>query len=435
MESLWHAETRLPVFGPLTRDIRTDVLIIGGGMAGLLCAHFLKSSGINCVVAEAGRICGGVTQNTTAKITAQHGLLYHKLVKRLGYHRAALYLDANQAALDRYRTLCQGIDCDFETKDNFVYSRKDPALPERELSALEKLRAPADFVASVPLPFDTAGAVRFRNQAQFHPLKFIAAICQDLPIFEHTRVLSLDRGTARTSGGRIQAEKVIVATHFPFLNTHGSYFLKLYQHRSYVLGLHGAGAVEGMYADENDKGLSFRSAGDCLLLGGAGHRTGKPGGSYPELTDFKNIHYPEAKIAYQWATQDCMSLDDMPYIGQYSALTPNLFVATGFNKWGMTSSMVAAQLLRDLVLGKDNPYAELFSPSRNMLHRQLAVNAAESAFNLLTPTVPRCPHLGCALKYNRAEHSWDCPCHGSRFSEDGKLLNGPATGDKRIRRR
>ena len=146
------------------------------------------------------------------------------------------------------------------------------------------------------------------------------------------------------------------------------------------------------------------------------------------LKDFSRFHYPEAKITHHWATQDCMSLDGIPYIGQYSAKTPNLYVATGFNKWGMTSSMVAARMLTDLITGKGSPYADLFSPSRSILRPQLGINAWEAARNLLTPTAKRCPHMGCALKWNSQEHSWDCPCHGSRFTESGKLIDNPATG-------
>ena len=126
-----------------------------------------------------------------------------------------------------------------------------------------------------------------------------------------------------------------------------------------------------------------------------------------------------------------MTLDGVPYIGKYSKSTENLYVTTGFNKWGMTNALVSAGILRDMVLGMQNPYADVFSPSRSIFHPQLAINAAESIINLLTPTAPRCPHLGCALKYNKAEHSWDCPCHGSRFTEDGKLIDNPATDDKK----
>ena len=187
-----------------------------------------------------------------------------------------------------------------------------------------------------------------------------------------------------------------------------------------------------MYVDENEKGLSFRRHGDLLLLGGGGHRTGKKGGAWQELSDFAKQNYPNAREVARFATQDCMSLDKVPYIGQYAKSTPDLLVATGFHKWGMTSSMVSAAILADLVRGKKNPYTSLFSPSRSMLHPTLFSNIFHSAAGLLTPTVPRCPHLGCALKYNKAEHSWDCPCHGSRFDETGKLIDNPATDDKRI---
>ena len=182
-----------------------------------------------------------------------------------------------------------------------------------------------------------------------------------------------------------------------------------------------------MYVDESKTGLSFRGYGDLLILGGGGHRTGKKGGAWQELEEFAHEHYPGSRVKYRWAAQDCMSLDGVPYVGSYSNRTQGLYTATGFNKWGMTGSMVAARLLTDLITGTANPYERLFSPSRSILHPQLAINGAEAVANLLTPTRKRCPHLGCALKWNPQEHSWDCPCHGSRFSENGDLLDGPAT--------
>ena len=420
---------QIPGFKPLNGDIKTNVLIIGGGMAGILCAHMLDQAGVDYTLLEADRICGGVTGNTTAKITSQHGLIYDKLIRQFGTERAKLYLEASQKALEQYRSLCKSIDCDFEEKDSFVYSTTNRSKIEQEAAAAERLGFPAEFVTELPLPLPISGAVRFPGQAQFHPLKFIAAIAAGLRIFEHTKVLELTPKGAITSGGKIAAEKIIVATHFPFLNKHGSYFLKLYQHRSYVLALDGAPDLPGMYVDESQTGLSFRNYKGLLLLGGGSHRTGKKGGAWQELSDFALHAYPDAVQVCRWATQDCMTLDGVPYIGQYSKRTPNLYVASGFNKWGMTSSMAAATLLTDLVLERKNPYAPVFSPSRTILRPQLAVNAAETTINLLTPTRPRCPHLGCALKYNPQEHSWDCPCHGSRFTSSGSLLDNPATGD------
>ena len=426
MRSIWEQTARLPQFDALTGGVQTDVLIIGGGMAGILCAYFLEQAGVDYLLLEADRICGGVTGNTTAKITSQHGLIYSRLAREFGLEAARLYLEANEAALARYRSLCREIDCDFQEQDAYVYSlgRRDKL--ENEVAVLEQLGVPARLVSDLPLPIPAAGAVRFPGQAQFHPLRFIAAIARGLRIHEHTKVLSLRDGEAVTSGGTVRAGKVVAATHFPLLNRHGSYFLKLCQHRSYVLALRGAPELEGMYVDEAEDGLSLRSYHGLLLLGGGGHRTGKKGGGWAELSAVAQRAYPNAREAARWAAQDCMSLDGVPYIGQYSARTPGLFVAAGFNKWGMTSSMAAAMLLADLVRGRENPYAALFSPSRSILRPQLAANALEAAANLLTPTVPRCPHMGCALKYNRQEHSWDCPCHGSRFAQDGRLLDNPA---------
>ncbi len=428
MTSIWSDTSSLPQFPRLDGDHSADVLIIGGGMAGILCAWKLKKAGVNCCLVEADQIGRGITEFTTAKITLLHGLIYHKLIRKYGVEKARMYLDANQNALNDYRNLCNSIDCDWQEQDAYTYSLHDPKLIEQELDALEKLHCPASFAEALPLPFSVAGSVRLPGQAQFHPLKFLASISRDLPIYEHTQVTELAPHVAKTDRGTIRADKMIVATHFPLLNKHGSYFLKLYQHRSYVLALKDAPVLDGMYVDQDKKGLSFRSYGDHLLLGGGSHRTGKTGGNWAELEQFASSHYPKAHIVSQWATQDCMTLDGIPYIGPYSRHTDGLFAATGFNKWGMTSSMVAANILTDLVLEKKNAFAPVFSPSRSMLHSQLLFNGLESTKNLLTPTVPRCPHMGCALKWNPQEHTWDCPCHGSRFTKEGKLINNPATG-------
>ncbi len=433
MESIWTSTNAMPRFPSLRGEHHTGVLVIGGGMAGLLCALSLQKAGVDCTLVEAATIAGGITKNTTAKITSQHGLIYHKLIKRFGAEKAGLYLKASQLALEEYRRICQGLDCDFETRENFIYSTDDPQELDAELNALEVLHFPAELVQTPELPFETLGAVKFPEQAQFHPLKFLSAIANELTIFENTPVRELMKGAAITDQGKIFADHMIVATHFPFLNKHGSYFLKLYQQRSYVLSLENAPVFQGMYLDSKENGLSFRSYGDSLILGGGGHRTGKQGGSWQELETFTQHHYPGAKITHRWATQDCMSLDGVPYIGRYSARTGNLWTATGFNKWGMTNSMVAALVLRDLITGKGSEFEALYSPSRTILRPQLAVNGLESTKNLLSFSQKRCPHLGCALKWNSQEHSWDCPCHGSRFTEDGRLIDNPATGDLKKR--
>ncbi len=432
MQSLWIDTVQKPKFESLKGDINTDILIVGGGLTGILCAYFLDRAGINYTLIEAKEICSGITKNTTAKVTVQHGLIYDTIIKKYGIEAAQKYYIANNNALARYQKLCQEFDCSFETKDNYVYSLSDKEKVEKEIKAYNYIGVSADFITKTPLPFDIVGAVKLKNQGQIHPLEFLYKLAQNLNIKENTKLINLTPDCAETNNGKIHFKKAIIATHFPILNKHGSYFLKMYQHRSYVIALKNAQNVDEMYVDHDLKGLSFRNYGDLLLLGGGSHRTGKKGGTWTELEAFAEKYYPKADIKYKWATQDCMTLDGIAYIGNYSKNTPNLFVATGYNKWGFTSAMVAAEILCDLVQEKQNEFASIFSPSRSILHPQLAINGAESLFNIITPTIPRCPHLGCALKYNKYEHTWDCPCHGSRFTKDGELIDGPATDDKQM---
>ena len=429
MLSLWNANRNFKSFPKLEKDIRTDVAIIGGGITGLLCAYVLKQNGVDCVVLEADRICKGVTQNTTAKITSQHGFIYDKLIKKFGIEKAKMYLQANENAVKTYMEMCKSIDCDFEVKDNYVYSTNNSRKVNEELHALVRLGYNPDFYEEIPLPVDIVGAVKFHNQAQFNPLKFLSFISKNLTVYENTKVIEIRGKHAITESAKVTAENFIVATHFPFMNKYGGYFVKLYQERSYVLALQGGPQINGMYVDEAKKGMSFRNYKNYLLVGGGDHRTGKKGGNYHELKVFSTVNYPEYPVKYHWATQDCMSLDSVPYIGRYSKRIPNVFIATGFNKWGMTTAMVSAQLLCDMILDKGNEYEDLFSPNRSICTTQLPINMFESVTGLLTPSLKRCPHLGCALKWNNAEHTWDCPCHGSRFTENGNLIDNPATRD------
>lgn len=419
----------MPDFECLKGNLKTDVLIVGGGIAGILCAHSLKEEGVEVALVEANKLCCKVTGNTTAKITSQHGLIYSKIAKRYGLERALLYLQLQENALGKYRDLCKRIDCCFEDKDSYVYARSSRAEIEAELAVLQQLGCDAYYSDGAQLPFSVAGAVCFPNQAQFHPLMFLGEIAKELNIYENTKVIELTPDGVRTNRGNIQAEKIVICTHFPLLNKHGAYFLKMYQSRSYVLALEQAAGVNGMYVGAEDNGLSLRNYEDILLLGGCSHRTGKSTGGWNELTVSARKLYPQCRIVGKWATQDCMTLDGIPYVGQYSKKTDNLYVATGFGKWGMTNAMAAATVLTDLLCGRRNAYEELLSPGRTMLHSQLLFNGFETVSSFITPTKPRCPHLGCALKWNAQERSWDCSCHGSRFGEDGELLDNPATDD------
>lgn len=429
MDSVWTKSVELPHFPKLEEDKSTTVLIIGGGITGILCAYLMQQNGDDYILVEGRRICSGATKNTTAKITSQHGLIYHKIIKSAGYEMAERYFDTNQMAVDKYFEICKDIDCDFETKTSYVYSLNDRKKLEEEAYALSRVGMHVQVLDKTQLPFPVAGAIGFENQAQFNPLKFIAHISKNLNIYENTFVEKLEDNVAITSGGKIKFHRVVYATHFPIKNKAGMYFLKLYQRRSYVIALKNAADLDGMYVDEARDGMSFRNYKDLLLIGGGGHRTGKQGGNWKELKDFAKKYYPSAELTDYWAAQDCMSLDGIPYIGRffyrYNAKFDDL-VATGFNKWGMTSAMSAAIFISNVVQGEISPMWKVYAPSRNMIKPQLFVNCYEAIKNTFTISKKRCPHLGCALKWNKDEHSWDCPCHGSRFDENGILIDNPA---------
>ncbi|MBQ9964156.1 MAG: FAD-dependent oxidoreductase [Clostridia bacterium] len=426
MGSIW--EGHMPKFAPLSKDIHADVLVIGGGLTGLLCAYKLRTAGVNAVIVEANTPCSGVTGRTTAKITTQHGTVYHRIAERYGKPTARQYFEANAEALEEYRRL--NGDIGVHTCDGYLFSRGDRDLLKQESLALRAIGADVEWADEVELPFPVSGALRIPHQMTVQPLKLAARLAADIPIYTGTRVREI-RGSIVTTdcGATVTARDIIVATHFPFLNRHGAYFLKLYQHRAYAVAVENTPPMKNMYWEDRADGLTFRQDGERLIIVGGGHRTGTSGVAWKAAERAARKFGSAATVSARWATQDCMSLDGMPYIGRYGTATPHVYAATGYNGWGMTSAMVAALLLTGEITGRKKPWASVFSPQRTVLHRQLVVNAAESFKNLVTPTVPRCPHLGCALKWNADEHSWDCPCHGSRFAEDGTLLNGPSTGN------
>ncbi len=427
MQSLW-LETSKDLHEPrpsLDKNIKTDVLVIGGGIAGVLCAYMLGKKGVPCILVGAKQIGSGVTQNTTAKITVQHGLIYQDLLKKFGHEQAQKYYAINKRAVDEFAALAETYPCDFERKSAFVYSLNNRQMLEVEAKAYGKLGIESRFDESPPLPFKTAGAVGVAEQAQFHPLKLLYAVSKQVEIYENTFVTAIEGNKAITKNGIIAAKNIILGTHFPLVNIPGFYFVKMYQHRSYVLALQNATQVGDMYVDERQNGHSFRNYNDLLLLGGGDHRTGQKGGGWQELRQLAKRAYPNAIERFAWATQDCMTLDSVPYIGIHRKSAQNLYVATGFNKWGMSGSMASAMVLSDLIALGKSEYADLFSPQRSMLHAQLFLNIAHATQGLLS-FGKRCPHMGCALRFNPHERTWDCSCHGSRFSEDGHIVDNPA---------
>lgn len=455
MKSLWSQTTQLPERKALEGDLHTQNVVIGAGIAGVLIAYLLQEKGQEVVVLEANEIASGQTKNTTAKITSQHGLIYNDMIKYTGIQRAKGYAQANEEAIQIYKKIItkEGISCQFEELPSYLFSCHKTGIEKlrKEANAAKELGIDAEYVRGeqiTELPFGVMGAVRFHHQAQFHPLMFIQEIAKKLTIYEHTEVLEVDSHLVITNRGVVVAENVIFATHYPFPIIPGFYFLRQHQSRSYALALEGDGVpekLEGMYLGIDREGLSFRCADGKLILGGSSHRTGKRyrietkdrskryPGAFCHLREKSKVFYPSAKECAHWAAQDCMPHDKIPFIGKFSIRQENWYVATGFQKWGMTTAMVSAMIISDMITGKENPYAKVFSPQRLLIKagtKNFLIDVWESAVGLtkgiFIKKEQKCTHMGCALHWNEEEKSWDCACHGSRYTKDGENIDNPA---------
>lgn len=475
MKSVWEENIKFRERESLNGNINADVLVIGGGIAGILTAYILKKKGINAVIIEAERICSGNTKNTTAKITSQHDIIYDYLIREFGFDKAIQYAMANEEAIKKYKAIIEeeDIQCDFKEVSSYIYSCDNDEELQKELTAAKALGIAASMVTEVEIPIKVKGALRFKNQARFNPLAFLKVLSDDLTIYEHTRALEIKDDIVVTDRGIIVAKAIVIATHYPIMNTPGYYFLRMHQERSYVVQIDNIPCPQGNYIGSGEVSYSFRTYNDSVLFGGNSHRTGKneKGGQYESLIKAAKDIYPEGRIIRKWSAQDCMPIDKVPYIGQYSKETPNIFVATGFGKWGMTSSMVAADIISDMIVGNKNRYADIFAPDRFDLSaslKNMVTDGTETVKNFIGQRInmpedkladidkgmgkiieyegkklgaykaeegkvyfvsTKCPHLGCELKWNPEELSWDCPCHGSRFDYMGKWIESPAIGD------
>lgn len=471
MESIWKSEVKLSERIELLGNLKAQNVVIGAGMAGVLTAWFLKRRGREVIVLEADTIAGGQTGNTTAKITSQHALFYDRMIRLVGKEQARWYADANEQAIRTFEKIIQeeNIDCHFEKKQAYLYTCCDEGVGElrRELDAVRSLGMEAIWIDEASrmisrngrndkegeklsdvrenllhdLPFSVKAAICVPNQAQFHPLEFIKHLAEELTIYEHTKVLSVKKNIVYTDKGHIEAENIVFATHYPITNVPGFYFLRQHQERSYALALANQAELQGMYYGIDEGGLSLRSAGDFLLLGGGGHRTGKCKCKqrkgkllgYSFLKQQVDVLYPDAEIAYYWSAQDCMPHDEIPFIGTYSVFRPHWYVATGFKKWGMTTSMIAAQIISDKICGTSDDSKNIFTPQRIYFRagiKNLLIDIWESATGLIkglfAPKERKCRHMGCKLDWNPEESSWECACHGSGYYEDGRLKDNPA---------
>ena len=487
MKSYWIDTTKTKEFSKLDRDLNTEVCIIGGGITGLTTAYYLSKENVKTVVLEKERICMQTTGNSTAKITSQHGLFYNYLIEAQGKEKAKQYFDANEQAIKNIENIIkeENIDCDFEKQSAYVFARKAEEVNKirDEIEAVKELGGEAEFVDNLELPFKTFGAIEFKNQAQFNPCKYAQGLANSMKatIYESTKVVDVkEKGgyyEVITEDGKIVTAKIIViATHYPIINAPGYYFLKMYQSMSYAIAVEtNEKLFDGMYISSDTPNLSLRTAkyGDkrLLIVVGPDHKTGESknlSGNYEALERIAKEFYSDSKVIYKWCTEDCISLDKIPYIGEFSVLMPNVYLATGYNKWGITNSNVAANIIMDKILGKKNQYEEVFTSTRlkpiknyqemgNMLKqvgKSLIVEKLEISEERLKDIKkgeggiieiegkkvgvykaedgkifkinPVCSHLGCELSWNNLEKTWDCPCHGSRFTYDGKSIYAPS---------
>ena len=472
--SLWQKTIApFPDFPPLRQDLSCQAVVVGAGLTGILTAWTLQEQGLDVILLESGAPGQGASALTTAKITAQHGLSYADLISSHGKQAAMQYARANLEAVEAYADLVRslGIDCDFRRIDSFLYSRTSSTDLQAELKAAVSLGIQAEFVQQTELPFPIAAAIRFPRQACFHPLKFLGALLPKLRIFSHTTAQGIKNGCVLTERGTVRAEHIIITTRFPFFLLPGLFFARMHQERSYALSISHVPALENQYIDAEKNGVTLRPWQDQIILGGYGHRSGRQPalGGYESLYLAAQRWYPGCKVTAQWSTEDGMPADRVPYIGSYHRGKDRIYVAAGFQKWGMTTAMAAARILSDLILDRPNENAAVFSPHRlpapaglgRLLldggisagqlfsqafyiprsklqeikpghggivlwnSRKVGVYHSEDDRYYLVST--RCPHMGCQLAWNQEERSWDCPCHGSRFSYDGTRIDPPAS--------
>ena len=495
--SIWLDRSEGTDYDPLDRGVRADVAVIGGGIAGLTTATELAEAGESVALIERDRILTGVTGHTTAKVTSQHGLVYDTIRESFGREGARAYAGANEAAIDRIERRVEesGVDCGFERLPSYAYvtSSERREKVRAEVDAAQAAGLPAEYVEEVPGADEATAGVRFDEQAQFHPRAYLLSLASEFVaaggrIFEETRALDVDGGDpcrVQTDRGTVEAGSVVLATHFPIVD-HAFYFARMYPKRSYVLAARVRDPPEELLYKTGSEYFSarpYRLSGDdaetsLALIGGQNHKTGQGGSTadrYRNLERAARERFDVESIEYRWSTQDYVSVDKVPYVGEVGPLSRNLYVATGFGGWGMTNGTAAGRMLADQILGRSNRYADLFDPSRlntgKSAAKELAtenanvgkqlvgdwstkpLSSAERARDLGRgeATVVRrdgdvlgiyrdeegeihavdavCPHMHCLVRWNDGERTWDCPCHGSRFECDGKVLDGPAVDD------
>ena len=489
MKSIWIETTGNDLnLKPMEKEQNTEVCIIGAGLMGLTTAYYLTLLGKKVMIVEKGEIGEKVSGNTTGKITSQHGLFYDHLIKDYGKEYARKYLEANEEAIKNIREIIekQQIECDFSERKSYVYTlNEDEVIDiEKEVNAVNELGKEARLVTETDLPFKVKAAIEFNGQAQFNARRYMLGlaklILKENKIYNFTTATDVkkegDKFTVYTDRGNINAKYVVLATHYPIINLPGFHFLKMYQSTSYIIAIETNSKLpQEMYINNKPPIYSFRTADyngkEVLLIGGSDHKTGEPipdNSKYDELEKKAKEMYPDCKVLFKWNTRDCIGLDKIPYIGEFSNLLPNMYIGTGFKKWGITFSNIAANIIVDKIMGKHNKYEEIFTSTRlkpiknrwemkNIL-KESVESIALNKFKIQPASVdeiendnggiiqvngenigiykdnkgniyavnPVCTHLGCLLSWNNLDKTWDCPCHGSRFDYMGKNIYEPA---------
>jgi glycine/D-amino acid oxidase-like deaminating enzyme/nitrite reductase/ring-hydroxylating ferredoxin subunit len=482
--SLWLSTVAPSDLPPLAEDVEVDVAVIGGGIAGLTTALLLKRDGARVAVLEAARVGSGVTGCTTAKVSALQATMYSTIQGRHGDEAAAVYAQASAAGVERVAQIVgeEEIECELQRRPAYTYAadESEQMAIEEELGRAARAGLSVMHVESPDLPYPTHGAVLLDDQLQLHPLRYTQGLAAAVDgdgsvVFECSRALRVSEGspcTVATDSGELRAERVVIATHYPILDR-GLYFARLKAQRSYCIAatLASGRPPAGMAISAGSSTRSFRSYGPTLIVGGEGHSAGSGNATrerFERLESFAREHWDIGEVTHRWSAQDPVPYDHLPMIGPYRPGSARLWVTTGFMKWGLATATFGAIILADRLAGRENPWEATFSPSRLSLastHEVAELGAKfagdfivdrlrppqalstnhiqpgqartlldgvgkkgvyrDSEGNLHAVSL-RCTHLGCLLRFNAAEHSWDCPCHGSRFAPDGTVLEGPA---------
>lgn len=423
-KSIWltNNEKDNKIFPTLTSDLSTKVLIIGGGITGILCAYELQKRNIDYILVEKDKIGLKTTKDTTAFVTVHHETLYQDLIKNKGLKIAKQYLELNIKALEYYKALSEKYDFDYTECTSTLFTNKKPRIILQEVQALNKLGYNSKIIRKLPIDINIKAGITINNQIAINPYKLIKQISKELKIYENTYITKLNNNIAYTKDNhKIIFEKVIIATHYPFKNILGLYFLKLNQKRSYVCSVKSSLSFEGMYCSIDDDGLYFRKYNNNIIIGG-NDRFLKDKINNDLISKIEKLNL--GKIENYWSGQDCITLDGIPYIGKLNKFNNNYLVATGFNLWGFTWAMASSFILADII--QYNKEYEIVSPQRKIVKEELFSNIKTSMKGFISLKTPRCKHLGCKLNYNELEHTWECPCHGTRYDEQGNVIDGPA---------